>query len=392
MKDSKNLQEQDNSIFGLRVAQAPSAEVLPVQEKENEETPAPWQGMATPQQEINPLESTAQQPQSQPEPAKQTTPPTKYWGIRFSETGQVFFFPAADFTVRVGTKVLMSLENGPLLGEVSIILDRPETPISPGELGEGSITRLASANDVAIHAENHILAAEASAFCKTCIRQRNLDMKLAHVEVMHDVSKIIFFFTAPARIDFRELVKDLVSTYRTRIELRQIGVRHEAQMIGGIGNCGMVCCCHSYLRKFAPVAIKMAKEQNLFLNPAKLSGMCGRLLCCLSFEQNTYEAFNKRCPKIGKKYRTDMGNFKVLRTNMMSDSISVISDKNEEVEINLSNWEQSHPTRMENQSEDSDDFVTPEELAFKKAHADLEDSEQKPRHQPQKQKKRKLPL
>ena len=129
-------------------------------------------------------------------------------------------------------------------------------------------------------------------FWQDCVNRRHLDMKLVDVEVFLDRSKFIFYFTAPARIDFRELVKDLVHEYRVRIELRQIGVRHETQMVGAVGNCGMVCCCRRYLRQFAPVTIRMAKEQNLFLNPTKVSGICGRLLCCLAYEQESYDAFH----------------------------------------------------------------------------------------------------
>lgn len=274
-----------------------------------------------------------------------------YWGVRFRASGQVFFFPGLPFAARVGSRVLVELEHGVMFGEIAMVLEPRDKPLSPGEIAHGTIKRLASAQDVAAHAENHILAAEAIAFCKTCIRQRALDMKLVDVEVMHDRSKIIFFFTAPARIDFRELVKDLVRTYRTRIELRQIGVRHETQMIGGLGNCGMVCCCHSYLRKFAPVTIKMAKEQNLFLNPAKLSGMCGRLLCCLSFEQSNYEEFNRRCPKVGKKYQTSRGVVRVLRANMFGQSINVLTENNEELELTLEDWDSTNPTRMEHGGE-----------------------------------------
>ena len=270
-------------------------------------------------------------------------------GIRLRKSGQVFFFPDEEHTVRVGSKVVVELEHGPALGAV----DSVHYGIVPAMLEEdgtqitGKVVRLATAQDIALHTENSILCAEASAFCKSCIRQRKLDMKLVDVEVLHDRSKIIFYFTAPVRIDFRELVKDLVRNYRTRIELRQIGVRHETQMIGGIGNCGMMCCCHKYLRKFAPVTIKMAKEQNLFLNPAKLSGMCGRLLCCLSFEQGNYEEFNRRCPRLGKKYTTDSGTVKVLRTNMFSQSIVVLSEAGEESELTLEEWDAQHPRRTE---------------------------------------------
>ena len=270
-------------------------------------------------------------------------------GIRLRKSGQVFFFPDDTHTVRVGSKVIVELEQGPALGEVDSIIYGYVPPASPDDETQltGKVTGLATAQDIALNAENRILCAEATAFCKTCIRQRNLDMKLVDVEALHDRSKIIFYFTAPSRIDFRELVKDLVRNYRTRIELRQIGVRHETQMIGGIGNCGMVCCCHKYLRKFAPVTIKMAKEQNLFLNPAKLSGMCGRLLCCLSFEQGNYEEFNRRCPKLGKKYTTDTGIVKVLRANMFSQSIVILSEQGEEVEMTLEEWDALNPHRAE---------------------------------------------
>ena len=172
-------------------------------------------------------------------------------------------------------------------------------------------------------------------------------MKLVDVEVFFDRSKLIFYFTAPARIDFRELVKDLVREYRARIELRQIGVRHETQMVGAVGNCGMVCCCRRYLRKFAPVTIRMAKEQNLFLNPAKISGICGRLLCCLSYEQENYDRFHHNCPRLGKKYQTTQGTMKVLRANMFRNSLSVLNENNEEQELTLEEWQALDPHRPE---------------------------------------------
>lgn len=273
----------------------------------------------------------------------------RWLGVRFRKNGQVYYIPDQEHLVRKGTKVLVKQESGPALGEVESVVEGAMLPpgkdiSSPGK----KILGVATAQDIARHTENSILADEAEAFCKTCIRQRALDMKLVDVEVLHDRSKIIFYFTAPSRIDFRELVKDLVRNYRTRIELRQIGVRHESQMIGGLGNCGMVCCCHRYLRKFAPVTIKMAKEQNLFLNPAKLSGMCGRLLCCLSFEQGNYEEFNRRCPKIGKKYVTEDNKVvKILRANMFSQTICVHSESGEEWELSLEDWDQMKPRRAE---------------------------------------------
>ena len=285
----------------------------------------------------------------------------RYLGVRLRRAGQVFFFPDQSLSVRVGSEVIVEFEQGTAFGEVAgiIFVDPVKAAEEEGTV-PGRIIGLATVQDIALHAENRILGAEATAFCTTCIRQRSLDMKLVDVEVLHDRSKIIFYFTAPSRIDFRELVKDLVRNYRTRIELRQIGVRHETQMIGGLGNCGMVCCCHKYLRKFAPVTIKMAKEQNLFLNPAKLSGMCGRLLCCLSFEQGNYEEFNKRCPKLGKKYATEDGVFRVIRANMFNQSIVVCSEGGEESELTLEEWESKVPRRAEPQPHDAPRAAQPQ--------------------------------
>ncbi|MDO9083772.1 MAG: regulatory iron-sulfur-containing complex subunit RicT [Humidesulfovibrio sp.] len=206
--------------------------------------------------------------------------------------------------------------------------------------GLQTIYRLAGPADLETGAENRHLGRRAFNFCRGCIFQQDLEMKLVDVEVLHDRSKMIFFFTAPNRIDFRELIKCLVREFHTRIELRQIGVRHETQMIGAIGNCGQVCCCRRFLRKFAPVTIKMAKEQNLFLNPAKISGICGRLLCCLSYEQKGYEEFHKQCPKMGKRFQTAIGNVKVLRGNFFKKSISVWVEEVGEREYTLDEWKE----------------------------------------------------
>ncbi|GAB6124979.1 PSP1 domain-containing protein [Humidesulfovibrio idahonensis] len=213
-------------------------------------------------------------------------------------------------------------------------------PVPHSLAGLQTIHRLATESDLETHGENLRLARRAFSFCRGCINSQNLDMKLVDVEVLHDRSKLIFFFTAPNRIDFRELIKSLVREFHTRIELRQIGVRHETQMIGAIGNCGQVCCCRRFLRKFAPVTIKMAKEQNLFLNPAKISGICGRLLCCLSYEQKGYEEFHKQCPKIGKRVQTPIGSVKVLRANFFKKSISVWVEDEGEREFTLDEWKE----------------------------------------------------
>jgi cell fate regulator YaaT (PSP1 superfamily) len=281
--------------------------------------------------------------------AENETRPGRFLGVRLRRGGQVYFFPDEGLAARPGDHVFVDSEQGRTLGTVAGVLPAGVNPPAGDDVDAfpGVLAGIAAAEDIARDAENSILASEAAAFCKSCIKRRNLDMKLVDVDVLHNRSKLIFYFTAPSRIDFRELVKDLVHAYRTRIELRQIGVRHETKMVGALGNCGMVCCCHRYLRKFAPVTIRMAKEQNLFLNPVKLSGMCGRLLCCLSFEQENYEEFNRRCPKPGKKYTTDAGLVKILRANMLSRSIVVLSEEGEEKEFDIEEWEKLKPQRAE---------------------------------------------
>lgn len=267
------------------------------------------------------------------------------FGIRFRAHGQTYFF-SSTFPIALNSMVVVDTEQGITIGEVITCHDALPASIEQEEVR--SVVRLAHDEDLRVARENTALAAQALTFCQECIRTRKLDMKLVDVEVYYDRSKIIFYFTAPARIDFRELVKDLVREYRSRIELRQIGVRHETQMVGAVGNCGMVCCCRRFLRKFAPVTIRMAKEQNLFLNPAKISGICGRLLCCLSYEQDNYDAFHHKCPRLGKKYQTSQGNMKVLRANMFRNTLSVLNENNEELEFSLDDWQGIEPHRPEN--------------------------------------------
>ncbi len=268
-------------------------------------------------------------------------------GIRFNPHGQIYYF-SADMDIVIGDDVIVETEQGKGLGRVCFV--RETLPQCEEGLSEGPlvpILRVATPDDCKAGKDNEALAQKALAFCKNCIIERKLDMKLVDVEVFFDRSKVIFYFTAPARIDFRDLVKDLVREYRARIELRQIGVRHETQLIGAVGNCGMVCCCRRYLRKFAPVTIRMAKEQNLFLNPAKISGVCGRLLCCLSYEQENYDNFHNQCPKLGKKYQTSQGPMKVLRSNMFRNTVSVLNEDNVELEFTLDDWKGLAPNRPE---------------------------------------------
>lgn len=293
------------------------------------------------------------------------------YGLKINTRGQTEYYSAPEDS-RIGDFALVEMDRGEVIAK---FVSGPLAALPGGsEADLPVISRLAGEDDMEVFRRNEELRDEAFAFCKQCIRERNLEMKLVDVDIFFDRSKYIFYFSAPNRIDFRELVKDLVRAYRARIELRQIGVRHETQRLGAIGNCGMVCCCRGHLRKFAPVTIKMAKEQNLFLNPAKISGICGRLLCCLSYEQENYENFHRESPRIGKKYKTRQGILRVLRTNMFHNSVTILSENNEEKEIRLEEWAGLAPIRIKNdgpakegeitESPDSDCDVQDDEEIF----------------------------
>lgn len=274
------------------------------------------------------------------------------YGLRTRSLGQTGYY-SIEGNCKKGDLAIIDAEPGVAIAE---IVSGPLTRLPGTDEGDlPAIIRMADEEDLDIHEKNRLLSREAADFCKDCIRYRRLDMKLVDVEVFFDRSKFIFYFTAPNRIDFRDLVKDLVREYRARIELRQIGVRHETQMVGAIGNCGMVCCCRGHLRKFAPVTIKMAKEQNLFLNPSKISGICGRLLCCLSYEQENYENFSRISPRIGKRYQTDKGEMKILRTNMFRNSLVGVDENNAEVEMSLAEWLALNPRLPDNTGQSSSD-------------------------------------
>lgn len=274
------------------------------------------------------------------------------YGLRFRSLGQTDYYTSeAEFAK--GDLALINAEHGEALA--TIVSGPLQALPGSSEADLPAIIRPANSEDMEIHEKNLELASQAKAFCKERIAIRGLDMKLVEVEVFFDRSKLIFYFTAPTRIDFRELVKDLVREYHARIELRQIGVRHETQMVGAIGNCGQVCCCRRHLRKFAPVTIRMAKEQNLFLNPAKISGICGRLLCCLSYEQDNYEQFHRESPRPGKKYQTAKGLLKVLRVNMFKNTLAAVNEQNVESEFSLAEWKALKPWRSSQDASDQDD-------------------------------------
>ena len=226
-------------------------------------------------------------------------------GVRFRKSGKVYYFDPIDLPVKKGDHVIVETARGVeygsvVLGPKQIEEDKIVAPLKP-------VIRLATPADDKTNESNVAREKEAYKICLEKIANHNLEMKLIDSEYTFDRNKLLFYFTADGRIDFRELVKDLASVFRTRIELRQIGVRDETKLIGGMAICGRPLCCHSYLSDFAPVSIKMAKEQNLSLNPAKISGVCGRLMCCLKNEQEAYEYLNSRLPNIGSRVTTSDG-------------------------------------------------------------------------------------
>ena len=249
-------------------------------------------------------------------------------GIRFKEGGKVYYFSPGDITAEVGDKAIVETIRGVECGDVVI----PNKSIEDYELASPlkPIMRIATAADLKALERNKKREEEAFRVCEEKIAFRKLNMKLVDVECTFDNSKLLFYFTAENRVDFRELVKDLAGVFRTRIELRQIGVRDEAKVLGGLGICGREFCCKSYMGDFNPVSIKMAKEQGLSLNPTKISGTCGRLMCCLKNEQNAYEALLKITPKVGALVvLADGTKGKVEDSNLITGKLRVKTDKSE---------------------------------------------------------------
>ena len=245
----------------------------------------------------------------------------KVIGVRFKKAGKIYYFSPADFDIKRGQYVIVETARGIEFGEcvVGIKEISEEEIVSPLK----SVIRIADEKDIQKHRENKSKEIEALDICLKKIKEHNLDMKLIDVEYTFDNNKVIFYFTADGRVDFRELVKDLATIFKTRIELRQIGVRDEAKMIGGLGPCGRPMCCSTFLGDFASVSIKMAKEQNLSLNPTKISGICGRLMCCLNYEQSTYEEIRKRLPKVGSTVKTEYGNGLVTSNSIVKEMVKV---------------------------------------------------------------------
>ena len=280
-------------------------------------------------------------------------------GVRFKKAGKIYYFDPHDLELETGEYAIVETSRGVEYGKIVV---------GPKEVSEEDIVsplkkviRKATEEDAEKVAENRKKESKAFDICLEKIQEHGLPMKLIDVEYTFDNSKVIFYFTAEGRVDFRELVKDLAAIFRTRIELRQIGVRDEAKMIGGLGPCGRPLCCKSFLGEFEPVSIKMAKEQNLSLNPTKISGICGRLMCCLKYEQEYYEEIGKKMPKVNKEVITPHGPGVVISCNALTEKvkIKVIQEDGtpEVLELHF-----SEITPVEESNEDSNEDENNDEL------------------------------
>ncbi len=254
--------------------------------------------------------------------------------VRFRAHGKVYNFDSGHFVLSQGDRVIVETEQGMAFGTVV----SPPQPRSPKLMIHPlkPVYRLATPDDIEQAKLLEKKEEEALKFCQECIQKRQLPMHLVRVESLFDGSKMVFYFTAAKRVDFRELVRDLVQQFRIRIELRQIGVRHQAKMIGGLGNCGRPFCCSSFLQEFAPVSVRMAKEQNLSLNPSKISGCCGRLMCCLTYEFQTYMDLKSGLPKPGKIVSLPEGEGKIVRQNVLNQTVIVEMRDGSEIEVPVS--------------------------------------------------------
>ncbi len=256
----------------------------------------------------------------------------KVVGVRFRTAGKIYYFDPQDYEITLGSHVIVETARGVEFGTVMIAPKElePEQVVQPLK----PVIRVATPDDEKTEAKNRQKEKEAFKICLGKIQKHKMEMKLVDAEYTFDNNKLLFYFTADGRIDFRELVKDLASVFRTRIELRQIGVRDETKILGGIGICGRPLCCNTFLAEFAPVSIKMAKEQNLSLNPSKISGVCGRLMCCLKNEEETYEYLNSRLPNTGDYVTTDDRlKGEVHSVNVLRQTVKVLVEVDDEKEI-----------------------------------------------------------
>lgn len=281
----------------------------------------------------------------------------KVVGIRFKKAGKVYYFDPDEFVINAGDHVIVETSRGMEYGEVTVapkeILEKEV--VSPLK----KVLRIADEKDTAQHEDNVNRKAKALEQCQEKVDKHHLVMKLIDVEYTFDSSKIIFYFTAEGRVDFRELVKDLAGVFKMRIELRQIGVRDEAKMVGGIGTCGKSLCCHTWLPEFEPVSIKMAKIQNLSLNPTKISGICGRLMCCLKYENAIYTELRRGLPEVGERVKTPEGLAVVIEANLLESRVRVRTivseksqDRNEKLSDEVYTYDKSEIKRIDPKEKD----------------------------------------
>ena len=256
----------------------------------------------------------------------------KVSGVRFKKNGKIYYFDPRDVDPKVNQNVIVETARGVEFGTVVINKEVEESELV-SELKP--IFRVATKEDENIQRENRNSAREALLVCQDKSIEHGLDMNVLGCEYTFDRGKLLFYFTAEGRVDFRELVRELASIFRTRIELRQIGVRDEAKMVGALGCCGRPCCCSTFLSEFSPVSIKMAKDQELSLNPVKISGVCGRLMCCLKYEQDGYECINRRMPRVGEIVETERGVGTVIDTYTIQELLKVQFRTDDDTEIEL---------------------------------------------------------
>ncbi len=300
----------------------------------------------------------------------------KVIGVRFRTAGKIYYFDPVKYEIKKGDHVIVETARGIEFG--TVVLSPKEVEDDKVVQPLKAVLRLATEKDMEQEAENKKKEKEAYKICLEKIRKHNLEMKLIDAEYTFDNNKVLFYFTADGRIDFRELVKDLAAVFKTRIELRQIGVRDETKIVGGIGICGRPLCCHTHLSEFAPVSIKMAKEQNLSLNPTKISGVCGRLMCCLNNEEETYEELNRKLPNVGDFVTTDDGlRGEVHSVNVLRQMVKVLIDIDDEKELkeyraDQLRFKKKHKNRKEN--------ANSEELKELKELEKLEKKEKQEKH------------
>jgi len=257
---------------------------------------------------------------------------TNVAGIKFKTAGKIYDFDSQAFVLAQGDRVIVETEQGLGFG---IVARPPKETLESGK-NLRQIVRIATPEDFVKRQELMALEQEAHAFCDKCIRDLGLLMNLFCVESTFDRNKLTFFYTADGRIDFRQLIKLLVKEYNIRIEMRQVGIRNLSKHCGGIGKCGREFCCSSFMHTFEPISIKMAKEQGLSLNPTKISGVCGRLMCCLTFENQTYQHLKKKMPRLGKPVTLEQGTGKVVRQNILKQSITLRMEDRSEIEVTVS--------------------------------------------------------